>query len=189
MNQQLLEIDPTQDAPGLSAKPADLRELSQLCLALHLTQVDIAMREEELKELKAHARSIEEGKIPEFMSLAGVSSLTLEDGTKVEVTNTMTASVAGKTLPVVLTWLKEAGYDAMIKTEVLATFGKGQLQKATSVQEELRERGIDSKLAENVNTSSFKALMKELMEQGTPLPLEDLGVYVIRRAKITSSQE
>lgn len=182
-------IDPSEDAPGLSATPLDLKTLGDMCFVLNATITQAEELQERLRRLNATIRELAEFKIPEFMALAGIASVKLEDGSMVEVKENMTASVAGKTLPKVLEWLRANNHDGLIKTGVAVEFAKGKADQAEELGKILAEMGYKPELSENVNTGSFKSLVKELIEEGVPVPLEDLGIYVVKKAVLTPSKE
>lgn len=182
MNVQL--PDPSLDAPGLSAVPLDLKELGAMCADLVARQITAAALTVLLKTENTAIKELEEGRIPSFLGEAGLSLVALEDGTRIEVGENLTASIAGKTLPIVIDWLRKTNNDGLISTEVTSCFAKGKLADAEKLFDELKERNLSVELAENVNTGSFKSLVKELLEAGESLPLEELGVYIVRKAVV-----
>ena len=60
-------------------------DIAKSCNKLLVTQNEISAFEEKLKQLKSTEATLSEQTIPGLMHKAGLSSIKLEDGTKVEV--------------------------------------------------------------------------------------------------------
>lgn len=139
---------------------------------------------QELKELSARLREVSEKDLPMAMAEVGMREFTLDSGERIKVTDDWKASITGKYKPIVIKWLRENGHDDIIKSAVVAEFNKGEDDKAAGLLDTLANDGFRVHNDVNVNTTTFKALCKELYSDGVDVPLGDLGVYIVRKAVI-----
>jgi len=75
--------------------------------------------------------------------------------------------------------------DDVIKDEVTAAFGKGAASLAEEAVKLLIDSGataVDRK--RYVNPQTFAALLRELLAAGEEVPLDELGAFMQRRAKL-----
>ncbi len=140
----------------------------------------------ELKRINVALAEVVERELPDLMLEAGMEEFTTTAGHKVAIVRGLTAGLTGKYRAPALAWLRETGNDAIISRDVGTSFGKGEDEAADRAVSILRDAGIDVTDVENVNTSTFKALVKEMLGDGEDVPLEDLGVHQWVKSKITS---
>ena len=93
-------------------------------------------------------------------------------------------SLTGKHKQPAIDWLRQEGHDAVISRDFTAQFGRGEDQQADRLAKLLRQRKVAFKEAENVNTGTFKAIIKEMVEGGRRVPLVKLGVRVVPTSTI-----
>jgi len=163
--------------------------LERLSVLVH-QQLDLEDRIAEtaktLKDLNAQRDVIAGDQIPTILDSTGLSEIRLSDGTKVIVAETLRVSVgkSSQYRPAVIAWLEREGHDDIIKDTVTALFNKGEGAKA----EELLQTAAGFTAAvdrdRSVNAQTFAALLRECMENGTDVPLDELGVFVQREAKL-----
>ena len=163
---------------------ARLAELARRQMAL---QTEIEQLEAQVKTRKKDLAVISEGELPAALAEVGLSDYTTTEGLKVRIEGGLSVSVAGKYHDPIVAWLREEGHDDIIKHTVVALFDKGQDALATALAGELSDRGLVTSEKEDVNAMTFKALVRELMDDGQMEPdiLERLGVGQWRRAKVT----
>lgn len=186
-----MTINPLADAEAEAAAhrtPERLEELSRLAQQLYLAQRQVEQAEGALKALKEEERTLRERTIPERMAEAGVRALKLANGWSLEVTPFITASLTGPVMPRAIAWLQASGHDGLIKREVTVAFGKGSTQEALALRQLLAGAGYAYQEKETVNTTSFKALIRELEAQGQlhTVPVDQVGVYMGKEAKLQS---
>jgi len=141
-----------------------------------------------LKELKEQYRAMSEDTIPAMLDEAGVSGFAMTDGTKIAVEPVISASITGEIKPRVIAWLRKNKHDGIITRDIIVKFGKGEDAAARKLLATLR-KSYDPIDKEDVNTATFKALVKELIGKGAQLPLKELGVYAGRKTTITRKSD
>lgn len=161
-----------------------LKRLGELARQQIDLEDQIKAKEEELKRLKAEHQQVSGDYIPSVLDEAGLSEVRLSDGTKVVVKQDMRVSTAGKYRDIINRWLQENGHGDVIKNELSVGFPAGD-ERVKSAVEALRALGVqDMGQKEFVEPSTFKSLVRELMEDGEEIPLDDLGVHTFRTTKL-----
>jgi len=170
-----------------AAPVVSLQAVQEMARQMYDAQQVVVEAEADLKKKKEALRQIEEVKLPELMDTAGVSSVSTPDGLVVKIDSFMTASVTEAKRPFVIQWLKANEHDELVKPELSVTYSKGELEQAQEDAKALAAlTGRPVSVEEAVNTASFKALIAELRREqpDLPLPLDELGVYIGRKAKL-----
>ena len=147
----------------------------------------LAEAENQVELLKGQLRRIVEQDLPKVMDQAGMTSFTLEDGSKLTVKAFYSASIPEDRKDEAFDWLKENDFDGMIKADVKVSFGKGEFEIAQSFLQFIRgfnETVIQPEYKENVHWQTLRAFVKEQIEGGKPLPLDMFGVFVGRKAEL-----
>lgn len=184
--------EPKTGTEVLAGAADEARELSEDALTrlgeLARRQIEledeIEALETELKAKKAACREVSEDSIPSLLDDTGLSEVRLSDGTRVEVRENLRVSTTGKYREPIHAWLAENGHDDIIKDEVVARFARGEgeaAERLIAAAGELTD-AVDRK--RSVAPQTFAALLRELLEDGITVPLEELGVYVQRRTKL-----
>ena len=141
----------------------------------------------EVAELVKKLRVVSEETIPSLMDEAGFSETPrLSDGTKILIDQTLRASTAvkGKHFPKIIEWLKSSGNADIIKNQISVQLGTGQIDEAEKARRALVDLGLSPEQAQAVNNQTFCALLREMMEDGEDVPLDDLGAFVQRVASL-----
>jgi len=158
-------------------------------------------------ELEALSRSVEEKakkreeissqRLPELLDELGYSDLRLSDGRRLEMKSTVRASIPtesgiARTKDVfkqremhqrrlnALAWLREHDLGDLIKNEIAVQFSRGQEDEAADLYNELEAKGLNASQDSTVNSQTLSAQVKELLAQGEDVPLEVLGVQIVR---------
>jgi hypothetical protein len=169
----------------MEALPTDrLERLTALVKTQKEIEASIADTESRLSDLGSRLRMVSEENIPALLDELGLSDVRLSDGTKVSVKETLRASVAadGKYTPFILSWLDREGHGDLVKNDVTVSFGRGEDAQAGELVAALAERGLSPSRRKTVNNQSFTALLRELLEAGEEVPLDEMGVGVQRRS-------
>lgn len=112
-------------------------------------------------------------------------SITLTDGSSVEIDETMYAAIAKKNKAAAAQWLIDNGQGSLVKQDIIFSFGKGEDELANKLQQLATNYGFtEHETKDNVNTSAVKAVIKELLAQGIDVPLELFGAHFVRRSII-----
>jgi hypothetical protein len=120
-----------------------------------------------------------------------VTEMTLEDGTKIVVDEELkppSMAAGSKYREVVVTWAKESGHGGAVKGEVTVNVPVGKEALADEVLKTAEGLGLQGKKVETINASTLGALLRELLEDGADVPLDKLGVFVFRKAKISTAK-
>ncbi|HEV8176934.1 MAG TPA: hypothetical protein VGP44_04530 [Gemmatimonadales bacterium] len=149
----------------------------------------VALLEQTLKTAKERLRQQQEVELPALCDELGISTVTLSDGRTLSVAPFVTASISGKLMSTVLAWLRANAHDGIIVNELSVKFPKGAETRAQQARRLLADAGYLFDEKTTVNTTSFKALVRELLRDGIDVPTKDLGVYVGRRCVLTTTGE
>jgi hypothetical protein len=161
-----------------------IKDLSTLCDKKINLDTEILEAKQILRELEAKEKQISQELIPEALQEAGVSSLTLKDGSKVEVRSKYAARIPIKFTEDAFKYLKDKGHDDIIKNEVVIRFGRGEEDKATTLVKELDKRGLMPDQKRRIEPMTLKGFVREQIEKGTDLPQDKFGVYIYYDTKI-----
>jgi hypothetical protein len=148
------------------------------------TEELIAKIEDNLKKAKEKLLKLTDQEMPALMAEMGISSLTLEDGAVVKVTQTYGASILVDNRPKAYDWLREHGYDDIIKNTVMCQFGRGEDDRAKGFAEFAAENGFAPEQKTEIHSQTLRAFVKERIEKGDEFPMELFGAYVGQRATI-----
>lgn len=158
-----------------------------------LRQVDLAVEAttDRLAHLTAEKTRLETEVLPALFAEAGITQLKTADGETVKL-----GLVASGSLPkdeegrkAAIEWLAANGYNEVIEAKVVASWARGDRDKAEALFNELRgDNSMKLTLDESVNHMTLGALAKRRVQQGLETPLATLGVSVISRARFTGKQ-
>ena len=115
---------------NIDIKDDALKDISELSQKLVDLEEETAMLEAALKKVKENARKISEEIIPEKMNEMNLTSLSLKDGSKLEVVPAIYASIPAKYKEEAFDWLRDHGHGDLIKNQLSASFGRGEDEKA-----------------------------------------------------------
>jgi hypothetical protein len=161
-----------------------VKDLSKLCDEKINLDAKITEAKQLLKNLEDNEKQISQELIPEALQEAGVSSLTLKDGSKVEVRPKYAARIPIKHTDEAFNYLKSKGHDDIIKNEIIIRFGRGEEDKATALVKELDKRGLMPDQKRRIEPMTLKGFVREQIEKGTDLPQDKFGVYIYYDTKI-----
>ena len=147
--------------------------------------------EENLKEKKEHLRKLSGETIPEKMAELGMTSTTMYDGSKVEVVEDIYVSIPKdpQKSAACYEWLEDNGLGDIIKNSVGISFGKGEGNMATHLQETIKEMGLIPEVKVSVHPSTLKATVKKLHEEGKlSVPDNTFSLFIGQKTKITKKK-
>ena len=169
---------------------SELKRISDLGTELLRADDEIASVKESLKALEMRRRKIAEVDLPEAMESAGLAEFVLENGRRISLETKTYASISKAHEEEAFTYLRNNGYDDIIKREIRLLFGKGEDSKARTVFDDLVGRSdlADNEIVskESVHPSTLRAFVRRALEDGVDLPLEAFGVHQIIEAKVGS---
>ena len=114
----------------------------------------------------------------------GVTSIKMKDGSNVEIKPFYTGSISKDKQEEAFVWLRENGYEDVIKNQVIVKFGRAEDDKAQNLFSDLANQGLDTDRNVKVEPSTLRGLIREIKESGKDIPTETFGVYVGHKVNI-----
>lgn len=167
---------------------SSLKALADKCKILEFTEEEIVQLEDQLKEKKEAARKLSEEDIPQFLAEKGLSSITLDNGTEVKITEEVRPGVKVANRPYVYSWLRDNGYGDLIKSNVSVSFGMGEDSQAIKLKAAIQDLGMVGSEKEDVHYQTMKAFVTEQHKKGVSLP-DEFGVYVANKTKLVQKRK
>ena len=165
------------DQGGIATVAKKAKEIAEL-------EAQIAQAEEFLKIAKKDLLKKTDEDLPALMQELGIQSFTLDDGSKIDVKPTYGAYIKLDDRPMAFDWLRDNGFDDIIKNTVSCTFGRGEDDKANSFKAVAENEGLYPEQKEDIHAQTLKAWVRERVETGDSFPMELFGAYVGQRAFI-----
>jgi hypothetical protein len=176
-----------EDAGALTVKNEDLSSVGALAKRAKELEKEIEDIETILKERKDQQRKLMEESIPAMLQELGMSKFTMTDGSEIIVKPFYSASIPEEKRAQAYEWLREHGYDDIIKNTVSVRFGRNEDRLCETLLNQLREQNYPVEQAQKIEPQTLKAWVREQVERGSELPNELFGVYVGQRASIKSA--
>jgi len=127
-----------------------------------------------------------EGEIPQAMQEMELTSFTLDDGSIITVDEELkppSMAASSKNREPLLNWLHKHGHGDAIKASTTVQFAADDPRKP-KVDEALTKLGVPFEYFQTMHPQTLGALLRELLESGEEVPLEELGIMVYRRSKV-----
>lgn len=169
-------VDPIIDSLAKVDKDKTSK-LVDLAKKLVDTKKEIEDTENALKALKSKAQNISEEQIPNFLKEMGVDAIKTPFGT-IGYDLKYRGYISKANQALAHEWLRNQGHGDIIKTEVSASFGMGESDKAQRMLANLRNNGMNPNFKEGVHHSTLSSWIKEMTENGKDIPDELFGVYI-----------
>lgn len=143
--------------------------------------------EELTKQLGKELREITEQQLPDLMASAGVSEFKTKAGVKVKIHDFVRGSLPKEEgeRKKALTWIEDQGAGDLIKDRVSIEFGRKEHNFAIEVRSILARAGVEFESKMDVHPQTLAAFARERLSNGESLPLDLLGLYAGRAAKVT----
>ena len=165
-----------------------LKTVAELARKIRDEEEYIASLESDLKSAKKGLQKLTDEDLPTMLQEIGLSSMKLDDGSEVVVKQTYGASILVDNRPAAFEWLREKGYDDIIKNTVACQFGRGEDDKASSFKAIAEKEGYYAEQKTEIHPQTLRAFVKERVENGDDFPMELFGAYVGQRAVIKRSK-
>lgn len=161
-----------------------LEDLQALCAEYDALADTVADLEQQLKDAKARFNRLKMDVIPEMCMEVGLMALTLNNGTSIEVTANVDASITQANRVAAHQWLRDNGNEGLIKTEIHCPFDREESAEARELYADLSERFPNSFIEERVHPSTLKAFVREQLAAGAEIPMDLFGARSYNVAKI-----
>ena len=170
-----------------NVKQTGLESVAELLREQLRLESVIADTEEQLKGYKEHLRKLSGETIPEKMAELGMTSTEMYDGSKVQVVEDIYVSIPKdpSKSKACYEWLEDNGLGDIIKNSVGISFGKGESNMATHLQETIKEMGLIPEVKASVHAGTLKATIKKWHEEGKSLPEELFFLHFGQTTKIS----
>ena len=184
----LIESDFKLTSEPEDPKPRDINmsDLTQLADELDALDAKVQETEVELSVLKQARKTISEETLPVLMEQAGVDTLKLTNGRKIEVKDFVDARI--KDPNVAFEWLRETNNESIIKNEISVSLGRGDDAIAQDIINTLKEQyEVEANVKVGVHNMTLKSFCRDALENpelAETLPKEAFGIYQGKRAKI-----
>jgi len=165
------------DQQGLTSVAALARQIRD-------KEENVKSLEQKLKDEKKALLKLTDEDMPAMLAEIGISSLSLDDGSQVEVKQTYGASILVDNRPKAYEWLRDNGYDDIIKNTVLCQFGRGEDDQASAFAAFAQKQGYVPEQKTEIHPQTLRAFVKERVEEGDSFPMELFGAWVGQRAVI-----
>ena len=161
-----------------------LRTVAELARAIAAKEAEVADIERQLKDSKKELLKLTDEDLPACMAEMGLASFTLDDGSQIDVKPTYGASILVDNRPAAYEWLRDNGYDDIIKNNVSVSFGRGEDDLANAFKAVAEKEGYFPTQETSIHAGTLKAFVRERIEAGDEFPMELFGAYVGQRAVI-----
>ena len=131
----------------------NLADITSECNKLMTLQDEIKKTEERLKELQSQERNLSQEVIPNLLNQVGVSEIKTTDGATVQVKPFIKASITKANQDRAFKWLRDNGFEDIIKNQLAVNFKKSEDNMATDIFEDLKSKGLNVNREEKVNTN------------------------------------
>jgi hypothetical protein len=176
-----------EDAGALQVKDDDIQGIANLAKRAKLLEKELTDIEVVFKERKEQYRKLTEEAIPEALAGMGMKSFRMEDGSSIEIKPFYSASISEARRAEAYQWLRDHGFDDIIKNTVSVRFGRGEDELCARLLNLLGETGYPADQAEKIEPMTLKAWVKEQVERGNEFPSELFGAYIGQKAVIKSA--
>lgn len=145
---------------------------------------EVEEAEEALKSRKAELRKVSEVLIPGLMGEVGIDEFTTSDGLKVTVTSWVRHSIPKGRQAEAYQWLRDNGHGSILKTFVGTRLGTDSEEQYARAWAALSAAGFVPEKEEKAESSTVKSLLAELLEDGSPFPMDLFGAAQVTESKI-----
>ncbi len=175
-----------EDAGALQVDDNSLSGVAALAKRAKHLEKELDELESVVKERKEQLRKLTEQTIPEAMAELGMSSFKMDDGSSIDVKPFYSASIPAARKAEAFQWLRDHGFDDIIKNTVSVNFGRGEDELCVRLLDLLGQQGYPAQQAEKVEPMTLKAWAKEQVERGNQFPTDLFGVFIGQKATIKS---
>jgi len=181
----LMEEDFEAQASGLDVVDSDgLKSVAEIARTIAAKEAEIDELDAKIKETKKELMKLTDEDLPALLQEMGLAKFTLDDGSEVNVKPTYGASIKVDNRESAFNWLRENGYDDIIKNSVICSFGRGEDETALQFSRMAQEAGFIPENKTEVHPQTLKAWVKERVESGDEFPMDLFGAFVGQRAYI-----
>jgi hypothetical protein len=176
-----------QDANALTVSNESLDSVGALAKRAKELDKEIEELDTVLSERKDQLRKLLEETIPGMLNELQMKSFTMADGSKIEIKPFYGASIKEENRAAAFEWLRQNGYDDIIKNLVSVRFGRGEDELCDGLINLLREKNYPIDQTQKVEPQTLKAWVREMVDQGKEFPTDLFGAFMGQKATIKSA--
>ena len=165
-----------------------LKTVAEIARMIVSQEAKLADLEQRTKDAKRELLQLTDNELPNMLAEIGLSKMTLDDGSEVTVKQTYGASILVANRPKAYDWLRDNGYDDIIKNVVSCQFGRGEDEKALAFKAVAENEGYPADQKTDIHSGTLRAFVKERCEAGDDFPMDLFGAYIGQRAIIKRSK-
>lgn len=164
---------------------SDLKRVIELATLMVAQRKKVDELTTDLEAAQRELRRIEQEDLPELMREIGMRSVTLDDGSIVEVVEDVQCGISEERRANAHAWLVANEFGGLIKTEVVTTFGRGEGDAAQEfAQTVAATTGQAPQVVERVHPATLKSFIKEQLAAGTAVPFDLFGIHPFNKARL-----
>ena len=186
MNKLIEQME--KDQTEVIDKTSNIKSLAEEVKKLRTMEDQVKLQEEALKISKRELEVVSGEVIPTMLSEMGLSSLKLADGSSVDVKPFYSATITVQNREKAFNWLRINGLGDIIKNEISVSFGRNEDNKAAEYADLAKGQGYQPTQKLKVEPMTLKALVRERIEGGKPLPTEIFNVFIGNKTTIKRKQ-
>lgn len=163
---------------------ATLDKLHRLVGEQAKLELQLLEKEEELGKIKKRVELYREKLVPEVMEKLGLDDLRTKTGLKVALRKEIRVSLPQDEVrrARAFDYLRETGNDGIIKREITINYGRDSNAFADELLQKLEEMGVSLhgtvEHEWNINPQTLKKFVRDSLQDGAEIPLEDFGAFV-----------
>ena len=165
-----------------------LKTVAELARIIKTKEIEVADLERQFKESKKEWVRLTDEELPASMAEMGLASFTLDDGSTIDVKPTYGASILVANREKAYDWLRDHGYDDIIKNNVAVSFGRGEDDMAGAFKSLAEKEGYSAQQDTSIHSQTLRAFVRERIEAGDEFPMDLFGAYVGQRAVIKGAK-
>ena len=175
------------DAGALKVSDDQVTGIAALARRAKTLEKEIVEIEETLNERAEQYRKLTEQTIPEAMAETGMKKFVMEDGSMIDIKPYYGASIPKARQAEAFQWLRDHGFDDIIKNTISVRFGRGEDELSVRLLNLLGTQGYPAEQAQKIEPQTLKAWVKERVEKGEVVDTELFGVFIGQKAVIKSN--
>lgn len=161
--------------------PANNR-LRALVAEVRTMQKRIAAKEADIKLDKDNLLKVQRDLLPSVMHELGIESVTLDDGTRLQLKEDLTVSIPREQQFAAYKWLRANGHGGIVRRDLLVADHVDELAALAD------ETGATYSVKESVHAATLKAWAKEMLANQESLPDDYFNFSAFTWAKITTPE-
>jgi hypothetical protein len=175
------------DAGALKVSDEQVSGIAGLAKRAKMLEKEIAEMEQNLSDRSDQYRKLTEQTIPEAMAESGMKKFVMEDGSSIDIKPFYGASIPKARQAEAFQWLRDHGFDDIIKNTVSVRFGRNEDELCVRLLNLLGTQGFPAEQAQKIEAQTLKAWVKERVEKGESVDTELFGVFIGQKAIIKSN--